>query len=276
LAIARARAVNHFGRSSRANDGSGRVPTAGLENLDELARPVVARVAQEDLLQPLRSRVGAAPQVVHRATRADRPLRDDRDAVAERLGHFQRVGAHHDRVPASRVLAEQVLEDARRLGIEPDHRFVDDDHLGAVHEGTRDDQLLPHAVAVALHQLVAPRLEVEQREQLARPMLHLGARLIIEASHEAQEFCARELLVNEGAVGNEAELHLRAHGIARQVHAGNRDAPAGGTQDAGDHAQRRRLSGAVRTEEAKQLAARHLERDPVDGREASVALGELV
>ena len=70
--------------------------------------------------------------------------------------------------PRLRVFAEQILENARRLRVEADHRLVDDDHLGPVHERARDDELLPHAVAVALDQLVAPLLEIEQREQLAR------------------------------------------------------------------------------------------------------------
>ena len=79
---------------------------------------------------------------------------------------------------------------------------------GAVHEGAGDDQLLAHAVAVALHQFVAPLLEVEQRQQLAGAVLHLGALLVVEAGHEPQELGAGELLVDERAVGNEPQLHL--------------------------------------------------------------------
>ena len=73
----------------------------------------------------------------------------------------------------------------------------------------RDDQLLPHAVRVALDQLVAPLLEVEERHQLARAVLDLGTLLAVQPRDEAQELRAGELLVDERPVGNEAELRLR-------------------------------------------------------------------
>ena len=155
-------------------------------------------------------------QLVHRAAGADRPVRDDRHAIAHRFRHFERVRAHHDRVAAARVLAEQILEDLRRLRVEPDHRLVHDDHFGPVHERARDDQLLPHAVAVALDELVAPILEIEQRQQLARAMLDLRPVLIVQAGDESQELRAGQLLIDEGAVGDESEPLLRADRIRQR------------------------------------------------------------
>ena len=226
---ARARAVSHFG-TSRCSDGSEsaarrasrRARASGIEDLDELARRVLAGEPQEDLSSPVRARVGAArsSSIVPQARIT--PPWMIADAVAQRLRHLERVRRHHDRVAATRVLAEQILEDARRLGIEPDHRLVDDDHLGPMHERARDDQLLPHAVAVALHQLVAPLLEVEQREQLARAVLDLRPFLIVQAGDEAQELRARELLVDERPVGDEAELALRGDRIGGDVDAADR------------------------------------------------------
>src|SRR5258705_8774655 len=77
FAIARARAVSHFGRSSSVTGGSGRRTVSGIQDLDQLARRVLAGEAEEDLLQPLGARFGAAPQLGHRAAGADRSLRDD-------------------------------------------------------------------------------------------------------------------------------------------------------------------------------------------------------
>ena len=177
------------------------------------------------------------------------------DAIAHRLGDLERVRRHHDRVAATRVLAKEILENARRFRIEADHRLVDDDHLGAMHERARDDQLLAHAVAVALDQLVAPLLEIEQREQLARAVLDLRPVLVVQPGDEAQELGARQLLVDERAVGNEAELALRGDRIGDDIDAADVHGAARRPQDAGDHAQRRRLAGAVGPEEAEQLAA---------------------
>jgi hypothetical protein len=274
FAIARARTVSHLGRSSSRSDGSGSAPKSSTPDIDELPRRILASEPQEDLLQPLGVRIGVLAQLVHRTARADGPLRDDRHPVAQRLRDLEGVGAHHDRVTAMGVLAEQVLENSRRLGIEPHHRLVHHDHLRPVHEGAGDDQLLAHAMAVALHELVAPGLEIEQRQQLTGAVLHLGALLVVQAGDEAQKLCAGELLIYERAVRDEAELHLGPHRILRQVHTGNGHLATGRAQDAGDHAERRRFSGAVRPEKSEQLPAWNFEIDRVHGGEAAVALGE--
>src|ERR1044072_4611228 len=146
-------------------------------------------------------------QLIHRAERANVSALNDADAIAQRLRDFQRMRRHHDRVTTVRVLAEEILQDARSLRVQPDHGLIHDDDFRAMHEGARDDQLLPHAVAVALDQLVAPLLEIEQGEQLARAMLDMIAFLVVQTSDESQELTARELLVDEWAIGNETELH---------------------------------------------------------------------
>ena len=63
-------------------------------------------------------------------------------------------------------------------------------------------------------------------------------------------------------------------GSASEIDAGDRDLAGRRAQDPGDHAQRRRLAGAVGAEKAEQLAARHFEVDRVHRGEAAVALGE--
>src|SRR5690242_3617936 len=101
LAIARARAVNHLGRRISEIEGSGRRTSAsGIQDLDELSRRVLARETQEDLLESFRPRFGAAPQLLHRAARADGSVRDDSHTIAHLLRDLERVRAHHDRVPA--------------------------------------------------------------------------------------------------------------------------------------------------------------------------------
>src|SRR3954471_10151096 len=85
FAIARARAVSHFGRSSNVTGGSGRRTASGIQDLDQLALRVLAGEAEEDLLQPFRPRLGAASQLIHGAAGANRPVRDDRHAIAHRL-----------------------------------------------------------------------------------------------------------------------------------------------------------------------------------------------
>src|SRR6476661_3418119 len=82
FAIARARAVSHLGRSSSDTEGSGRPTASGIQNLDQLARSILSGETEEDLLQAFGSRLGATTQLGHRAAGADRPVRDDRHAIA--------------------------------------------------------------------------------------------------------------------------------------------------------------------------------------------------
>src|SRR5258706_13509292 len=112
------------------------------------------------------------------------------------------MSGHHDCVTALQVLTEQILEDSSRLRIEPDHRLVDDDHFGPMNERARDYQLLPHAVTVALDQLVGPFLEIEQRHQLATTVLDFVAVLAVQARHEPEKFRAGKLLIDERAIRN--------------------------------------------------------------------------
>src|SRR5689334_166904 len=184
------------------------------------------------------------------------------------------MGRHHDRMPAACVLAEEILEDLRGFGVETDHRLIDDDDFGAVYERARDDQLLTHSVAVALDQLVAPLLEIEQCQQLPRAVFDGGPALIVQARDEAKKFRSRELLVDERPVRDEAELRLGRAWIGDDIDAADLDMTARRTKDARDHAERRRLSGAVRSQKAEQLAPWHREIDLIDGGETAVPFRE--
>src|SRR6266550_3767943 len=283
----RAFAEMNFGDSTCINpgDGGGSVATGvtgtatarslGIQDLHCFARRPLTRELEEDVLQsPAARRQGA--QVVDRSHRADLALLDDRDPVAQRLRDFECVRRHHDRMSTTYVLAEKILEDSRCLGIESDHWLIDDDHLGSVNEGAGDDQLLSHTVAVALDKLVGPFLEVEQRHQLASPVLDLVTILSVQPGDETQKFGAGELLVDERAVGNEAEFRFRGERIFGEVDSREVNRAGSRLQDPGDHAQRRRLPRPVRAEEAEQLAVGNSEIDAIDRCERSVILGQAL
>src|SRR5471032_1150699 len=123
----RARAVSIFGTSSCSSFGFGssaapsavcRPPskppsaacslpsTSGIQNLNEIPRRKLTREPHEDLLQSAALLLRARAQFVHRAARDDLPARNNRDAIAQRLGRIQRVRAHENRVPATHVLLE--------------------------------------------------------------------------------------------------------------------------------------------------------------------------
>ena len=76
----------------------------------------------------------------------------------------------------------------------------------------------------------------------------------VEPAVKAQELAGRQLLVDERPIGNEAERRLGRFGLGRQIVAVDEDAAGGRLQQPGNHADRRRLAGAVRAEEAVDLA----------------------
>jgi len=201
---------------------------------------------------------------------------DDRDLIAHRLRDFERVRAHEHGAAAIDELPEDVLEESRRFGIEPDHRFIDDDAFGAVNQRARDDELLAHAVAVRLDQLVFPARQLEDFEELRDTPLDDVPLLPVQACDEPQELRAGELVVDERPVRDEAEPHLGGERIPVDVVAAEQDAALRRPQNSGDHAQRRRLARAIGTETAVEHAARDMEADVVDRDEAAVKLGEIL
>ena len=79
-----------------------------------------------------------------------------------------------------------------------------------------------------------------------------------------------------GRSGMNPSAAFAASGSRREIVTVDDDAAGSRLQQPGDHADARRLAGAVRTEEAVNLPGRHAQRDAVDRREAAVALDEIL
>src|SRR4051812_37637679 len=117
-----------------------------------------------------------------------------------------------------------------------------------MNERAGDDQLLAHSVTVALHQLVSPLLEIEQREQLIAATPDLFSILSVQSGDEAKNPGARQLLVDERRIGNEPQLRFRLDWILCQIVSADLHCPRRRLEDARDHSQRRGLARAVRAE----------------------------
>src|SRR5438309_639181 len=93
----------------------------------------------------------------------------------------------------------------------------------------------------------------------------VGARLeAAQRRPESEVLARREIVVDPGAVGDDADQ--RAHGLGRagDVVAGDARGPARRPQQRGEDLQQRRLAGAVGAEQRDGLAAAHLEADAVE------------
>ena len=87
-----------------------------------------------------------------------------------------------------------------------------------------------------------------------------GPVLAVQRGGEAEELAAGELVVDEGPVGDEPEARLGLERLRVDVDAAHLDRAARRPEDPGDHPDGGGLAGAVRAQQAEQLAPGHLER----------------
>src|SRR3982750_1777494 len=110
------------------------------------------------------------------------------------------------------------------------------------------DQPLLHSVRKTLDELVFPSSELEQLEHLAHAIATRWTIESVQSSMKPQEFTRGQLLVEEWTIGNESERRLRALRVRLQIVAVDENPSGGRLQQSRDHADRRRLAGAVRAE----------------------------
>ena len=97
----------------------------------------------------------------------------------------------------------------------------------------------------------------------------------VDAAEEAQVLGDGEVVVEAEALAHVPDPPLHALGVLRDVHAEHEAGAGGRPEQPAQHADRRGLAGAVRAEEAEDLALVHGERDPVHGLEGPEVLAQL-
>src|SRR5262245_49331433 len=136
---------------------------------------------------------------------------DERDGVAQLFRFPHVVGREDDGgAPLAPQLGDLRADADRHVGIEPERRLVEEEHLGLVEQGLGEGQplLQPRRQLVVLGALVG--LELAALDQLPDPTPERGARQPIEAAVEAQHLGGPQA-PHEGGV---ARCHIQptAHG----------------------------------------------------------------
>src|ERR1019366_5661981 len=204
-------ALRHLGEVSSSSDGCLGRATASSKDGVEIVLDVTASEPEEELLESGVAVVIATTEVVDRAARRELAVPDDADTGAQFLDDLERMGAHQHRPAPFDKAPEDLLEESDALGIEADHRFINDDDLRAMHQCARDDQFLAHAMTVRFGELMLPARQLEQLEQLIEAALHLRAILPEQGRRKPQELGAGQLVIDERAVGDEAEIGFGEH-----------------------------------------------------------------
>src|SRR5437867_4024053 len=202
---------------------------------------------------------GERAHLVDGALSDDLPLPDDAEALTHLLRDFERMSAHQNRNAVVAHAPEHVFDQPCATRIEADHRLVHRDGARTVQKRGAHHEALLHPMREAFDELVLPASELEQIQHFVNAIHDAIAVETVQPSVEPEELSGGELFVDEWTIGNEAEGALGELGLLRDVMAVDVDASGGGLQQPGDHAQRGGLAGAVRTEEAMNLAGLHIE-----------------
>ena len=202
------------------------------------------------------------------------PGADQSDSVGDPFDFVEVVGGdnHHPSAPAK--VEQQVPDPAGGLRIEIRGRLIQEDDVGVVHERAGQGELLLH-----------PLREERRPIPAAIPQLELPQRALDRSRHAVQSeeacvngdvVCNGQLIPQSRRFRQEADAGAEAR-AARPIHRDpvDADVAARGRNQTAQHAQRRGLPGAVRTEQSEHLSRLHLERHVVDGRAPAEAAYEM-
>ena len=218
---------------------------------------------------------GLEPQFFEGAFGDEPAVGDDADAVGHALGDFKNMRGHDDGAAGAHAFAQNAFDLTRGAGIEPGQRFVENDQLRFVNERAGQRNFLPHALGKSFAAFLRMRRKIEPVQKLLCARLGKRRREAPQSGDEFEIFSRRQLVVDHRLIGNPRHQPLCRYRIGERVDAGDADAAGVGPQQAGDHAQGRRLAGAVRAEQRIELAGANIQVQPVD-RGAVETLDETV
>ena len=144
---------------------------------------------------------------------------------------------------------------SRAARVHPGRRLVEEEHLAVAHQATRQVQPLFHPARVLLDALVRLLDEPDALEGLLRPCAGRPSWELVERAPVLEILAAGEPPV-EAAVATEDDADQRPDGarLLDDVVTEDRARPEVGRRTVEEDLDERRLPGAVRTEEAVDLA----------------------
>ena len=191
---------------------------------------------------------------------------DDDDALAQRLDVRHVVAREQHRgAVALVVLGDERADPLLHRHVEADRRLVEEEHPRLVQERADDLGLHPLPERELPHRLPDEVADVEQLDQLVAQRRELVARDAVDRAVELVRVECRKIPLQLVAIAHherdpaEERTLALCWDMAEHVRV-----PAARMEQPGKHLQRRRLPGAVRAQEAHDLALADGERDGVD------------
>ena len=165
--------------------------------------------------------------------------------------------------------ADLVPHRGAALGVEAGGGLVEEEDVGVVDQRRGQVEPALHPPRVGLDLAVDGGADVDEAEHLRHAGQAFVAPEPVEPALEVEELSARLAVVESGVLEGDADLEADLLGIAGHVVAGDESPAPRRAQQGAEHADQRRLAGAVRAEEPVDLARGDLEVDAVDGPEVA-------
>ena len=254
-----------------------------------LERVVVAQAQREApvlggaalRLQPVGQHVPVEAQLEHQAGEcleqvAGRIERDDAarlehgDAVAQLLGLLQVVRGEHDGVAVAVQAADELPQPLAQADVHPGGRLVQHDHRRPVHQRLRDQHAALHAARQRAHVGIGLRRQVEVVHDLVDPGVVAAQPEV--ARLDAQRLAHAEERVEHQFLRHHAEHAPRPPVVGDDIGAHHAHLARACARQAGDDADQGGLAGAVRPEQAEELALGDGKAHPGERLQRAVAL----
>ena len=256
-------------------------PAVGERRLDRCVCPLehAAGILDSPVAELHVHRVAAQSrlELARRALDDHLALRDDRQPVGELVRLLQVMRRQQDRERLLlRQAADLVPHGDSRLRVEPGRRLVQEEHPRPMNQPERDVEPAAHAARVPLDDAVGCIRDADHVEQSFDARVQLGAAHAVHASLEHQVLPAGRPPVDPGLLRDVADHAADRARLADDVVAGDLCVALVRSRERDEHAYGRRLAGAVRPEQAEDLALADCERHAVERLHVAVALAKTV
>lgn len=210
-----------------------------------------------DHLDALAARLGL--ELVRGAACDDLAVVDDADVVREAVRLLQVLRGEQERRAARHQVLNHVPQRHPVAGVQAGRRLVHEHHRGPHHQCRRQVQAAAHTAGVRLRGAVGGLREVELLQQLPRPGLRRLSAHLVELPDHLEVLPAGQILVHRRELARQAYLAAYLVRVPQHVDPGHDRLAAVRLQQRRQHAHRRGLARAVRTQQPQHRALGHVQ-----------------
>ena len=196
----------------------------------------------------------------------------DGDVVRQLLGFFHVMGGVEHGHALVFEHHHAIQDAAAGLGVNAHGRLVHVNDLGLVQQRHADVDAPLHAAGVFAHPVFGALGQADQLEHLVYPLVQGRAAQAVHLAPEGQVFARREVFVQGDILRHHAEHSFDSHCLTAHRMPHDEGVAFIGAQQAREHRDGGGFAGAVRPQQAEDLARLRLEADALNGVQLAEAL----